>query len=408
MTTEVKKTKAVKDPEVKKRNDDYFNNAVSNAIQSGLIAGFPQFTDNAILEKLGRSLETSIVSTLIMMRSVHPVDAFPPEEYATPGKKVERVTKAAPVKKRAPVRRGASVVVEEEELEVQPDTDDKSGKKQVVCVTRSAKLYLAFVMCGVMEHVYPWENVLPASIEEAINTADERKEVCILEEVVKTVKNYPNLVDGMIDYEIENYLVTAFRDKFKSNSSMLKQVAKCAQEYIKLLGYHVALQLWTSRTAVKDDTLELAVRSLQIRNEPLNMLSVKWLADARKFVQNCTLPKAVKSKTDKTDDDTTQKTPDTLVDEDEPPVPTKTTKPDVKTTKPDVKTTKPVSKTTKAVVNQKARAVTKSDSDDEDDDSDSGKPVRTSKPVIIDDDSDEDEKPRPAPNRSRKVIDDSD
>jgi hypothetical protein len=211
----------------------------------------------------------------------------------------------------------------------------------------------------------------------------------------------------MIDYEIENYLLNTFRDKFKSNNAILKHVAKYAQEYIKLLGYHVALQLWTSRSVVKDEHLELAVRSLQMQHS-LKPLSVKWLADARKFVSDCAVrvvkktpdaedtaaasggkkKTAVGKATTNTKVSTKTKEETSDSEEEEVPVKTKTkvpTKAKVETSDSDSEEEVPVKTKTKVPTKTKVET---SDSDSEEE-----------APV----------KKRPPPNKTRPVIiDDSD
>ncbi len=210
----------------------------------------------------------------------------------TPVKNGKSDTSKAPSSKKAPIKRGTKPAVEEpeedaEEVEVALDDtpddestetpdevkDEPKDKKKVniTTFTRDAKNYLGFVVMRYVDDYFSspggksvknrvdFTNYTYTGITKDITSHVSRT-------VVTTVNRMNELVSNLQDRGVSESLSKLVSAHLPDRNSVMKFMGEYLSDYLKLIGYVLAQQLWISRKTINQPAIEAVVRLLEMGN----------------------------------------------------------------------------------------------------------------------------------------------
>ncbi len=207
--------------------------------------------------------------------------------------KSDTSTAAASKKKKAPIRRGTKPVVEEPEEEPEEDVevtlddtpDDESAeaseevkeevkekkKVNITTFTRDAKNYLGFVVMRYVDDYFSspgGKNVKNRDDFTNFTYTGVTKDITshVSRSVVTTVNRMHDLVSNLQDRGVSENLSKLVSAHLPDRNSVMKFMGEYLSDYLKLVGYVLAQQLWISRKTINQPAIEAVVRLLEMGN----------------------------------------------------------------------------------------------------------------------------------------------
>lgn len=311
------------------------------AAVEGLVTVFNELTVSSVQDKWTTAVGRHVLEVIDQIQNNEcqqdgDYNPFPPSGFILLEDKLTNGSKKKPVKngklaapssgsnsrsKKAPLKRGAKQVVDEpeeddeaEDAEVDVALDDSGDadasadapsdkkeekKKNITTFTRDAKNYLGFVVMRFVDDYFSsagGKNVKNrddfVAFTNTMITQDINSHVS--KSVVATVDRMRETVSNLSDNGVPDEFIKLVGVHFQDRSSVLRFMAEYFSEYLKLLGYVLAQQLWVSRKTINQPVVEAAVRLLDMGNDGLsNGLSCGFHRHARRYGE-LTVPKAPK------------------------------------------------------------------------------------------------------------------
>lgn len=315
------KKSAKKEPSEEQKRYDAAMNA---AVDASYVTDFEALKPRSVHDKCGGLLTMYILEAVNQLQQDEVIDAnsfnpYPANEFilledklsgttASKGKTVKKTGESSgkPSKKRLPPKRGQKkvdepeVVAEEEheaeeaeeehEAEEADDTkteeETKSSSKarsNVVTINRNGKTYLGFIMMRFVDELYSTEGgknirsneefakFVMEKITKDINSHMARVIVC-------TVNRNERRVAGVSDHTFQKDIGSRFDEYFDDRSCIAKYLSDYLMKYFKLLAQSIASDLWVSHKGVNGQTIEKAMRQLNMGNYEY-MVDSKYVVD---------------------------------------------------------------------------------------------------------------------------------
>lgn len=321
-----KKAAAKKEPSEEQKRYDAAMNA---AVDASYVTDFEALKPRSVHDKCGSLLSMYILEAVNQLQQDEVVDEksynpYPSSDYilledklsGTSTAKGKTVKKAGdvvgkPSKKRLPPKRGQKKVdepepevtaeAEEPEAEAEEDAEaeaedaeaDTSENKEeskankprsnVVTINRNGKTYLGFIMMRFVDELYSTEGgknirsneeftkFVMEKITKDINSHMARVIVC-------TVNRNERRVAGVSDHTFQKDIGSRFDEYFDERSCIAKYLSDYLMKYFKLLAQSIASDLWVSHKGVNGQTIEKAMRQLNMGNYEY-MVDSKYVVD---------------------------------------------------------------------------------------------------------------------------------
>ena len=298
----------------KKAEQQRYTEALASAAERGLVTIFDELTTPAAQDKWTTAVGLHILETInnIQQSEVRKDGDYNPypaksfllfeDKVGASGKKKAPVksgkseaSSSAPKKKKAPLKRGAKPAVEEPEEEVEvevhlEDTHDSEDaptedatpsdeakeakeekKRNITTFTRDAKNYLGFLVMRFVDDYFSSQggkgvknredvtNFTYTGVTKDINSHVSRA-------VVTTVNRMNSLVSSLPDRGVPDELNKLVGAHLQERPALMKFMGEYLSDYLKLVGYTLAQQLWVSRKVINQQAVEAVVRMLDMGN----------------------------------------------------------------------------------------------------------------------------------------------
>jgi len=333
-----------------------YENALDEVLERGLVTVFPNLIAHSVPERLATAINLHALETLSHIQSNEvradgdynpfPSDKFRLfEEVSGPAARSRVAVKSngpAESKKQAPIPRGRRSKPTEEPVEEQTEdavlddsaeaeettdeakTETKTeAKRNVTNFDRSSKQYMCFMLMRFVEDLYEAQGGKNIKNNEDFTNfvyaqVSRESESHVSRSIVTTVNRLSSLVVDLPDRGVPKYLSELLESipgrkgtkespaiaNFQDRSNVIKHAVEYFSNYLKLLGYMLATQLWVSRKTVNNSVVEGLVRILDAGNieaissivpegSPDYGLSRGFYRDAHVFI-NLVLPKPAK------------------------------------------------------------------------------------------------------------------
>lgn len=298
----------------KKAEQQRYAEALASAAERGLVTIFDELTTTTAQDKWTTAVGLHILETInniqqSELRKDGDYNPYPAKNFllfedkvGASGKKKAPVksgkseaSSSAPKKKKAPLKRGAKPAVEEPEEEVEvdvhledthdsedvsvedpaPSEENKGEKKRnITTFTRDAKNYLGFLVMRFVDDYFSSQggkgvknredvtNFTYTGVTKDINSHVSRA-------VVTTVNRMNSLVSSLPDRGVPDELNKLVGAHLQERPALMKFMGEYLSDYLKLVGYTLAQQLWVSRKVINQQAVEAVVRMLDMGNHEI-------------------------------------------------------------------------------------------------------------------------------------------
>lgn len=307
-----------------------YDAAMKAAVDASYVNDHDSLKPRSVHDKCGGLLSIYILEAINKLQQEEVVDGssynpYPSSKYllledklsgnsAVKGKTVKKTGESSgkPSKKRLPPKRGqkkeeepeAEVADVEEDVEEpaeepaedgkedKEDTEDSNDaveegkeekKKNIVTISKNGKTYLGFIMMRFVDELYSTEGgknirnnddftkFVMEKITKDINSHMARVVVC-------TVNRCERRVAGMADHTFQKDIGNRFEEYFGDRTCIAKYIGDYLMQYFKLLAQSIASDLWVSHKGVNGQTIEKAMRQLNMGNYEY-MVDTKYVVD---------------------------------------------------------------------------------------------------------------------------------
>lgn len=320
--TTAKKATSKKEPSEEQKR---YEAAMRAAVDANYVTDFESLKPRSVSDKCGNLLTMYILEAVDQLQQEETVDAksynpYPSDKFvlladklegttASKGKTVKKTgdTVGKPSKKRLPPKRGQKVdepepevVADEEEEEPTVDeeepvaeetktetkeTDESKAvaRKNIVTINRNGKTYLGFIMTRFVDELYSTNGGKNIRSNEEFTkftleniTKDMPSHMARV--IVCTVNRNERRVAGMSDHTFHKEIGARFDEYFNDRSCIAKYLNDYLMKYFKLLAQTIAVDLWVSHKGVNGQTIEKAMRQLNMGNYEY-MVDNKYVVD---------------------------------------------------------------------------------------------------------------------------------